>query len=66
VDVFECRWARSLYLNPNEPFKALELVAYAMHLRMYGERAPGGRENWKDWDIVAEDYLRAMNDLGEK
>lgn len=31
----------------------------ALHLRMCGERAPGGSETWRDWDRKAEQVLRA-------
>jgi hypothetical protein len=27
---------------------------------MNGERAPGGNENWRDWDTKTEAYLRAL------
>lgn len=60
---FECRWAKNLYDYPNDSLKAQDLVKYAHHLRMYGERAPGGNENWSDWEVVAEDYLRALVDM---
>jgi hypothetical protein len=38
---------------------ARRLLAYAMHLRQYGERAPGGDETWAEWDAMAEAHLRA-------
>lgn len=34
------------------------LVEYALHLRMNGERAPGGDETWRAWEGAAERYLR--------
>lgn len=34
------------------------LVEYALHLRMYGENAPGGDETWATWDRAAERWLR--------
>lgn len=34
------------------------LVQEAMTIRMYGEWAPGGNENWADWDAKAETELR--------
>jgi hypothetical protein len=37
---------------------ARNLLEAALHLRMYGERAPGGNENWADWDRDAERFLR--------
>ena len=36
-----------------------KIVEYALHLRMYGERAPGGNETWSEWDSMAEGALRA-------
>jgi hypothetical protein len=39
--------------------EADRLVAYALHLRMHGERAPGGNETWRQFDRDAEAYLRA-------
>jgi hypothetical protein len=33
------------------------LVETALNIRMYGERAPGGNENWRDWDRAASAYL---------
>lgn len=38
--------------------EALRIIDYALHLRMYGERAPGGDETWRDWDLMAESFLR--------
>ena len=37
-----------------------EAVEYALHLRMYGERAPGGDETWGKWESMAESRLRAL------
>jgi hypothetical protein len=37
-----------------------EAVEYALQLRMYGERAPGGDETWAKWDSMAETTLRAL------
>jgi hypothetical protein len=37
---------------------ARDLIAYALHLRQHGERAPGGNETWADFDRKAEDFLR--------
>lgn len=39
-----------------------KLTEEALHLRMYGERAPGGNENWHDWDTKTDRALRAMLD----
>lgn len=36
------------------------LLKEAMHLRMNGEYAPGGRENWPDWDAKTEAYLMSL------
>lgn len=38
---------------------AVNLLRYAMHLRMYGENAPGGTETWVEFDRRAEAFLRA-------
>jgi hypothetical protein len=38
--------------------QATELLQYALHLRMYGERAPGGDETWAEFDRRAEQFLR--------
>lgn len=65
TDVFSCPWAREINDMESTPAKGLVLLEYAMHLRMYGEKAPGGNENWRDWDFITEEYLRAMN-LGER
>jgi hypothetical protein len=34
------------------------IIDYGLHLRMYGERAPGGDETWREWDRMAEMFLR--------
>lgn len=34
------------------------LLEEALHLRMYGENAPGGNETWGDWDKRTEAFLR--------
>jgi len=39
--------------------RANRLIRYALHLRINGERAPGGDETWAQWDRDADDYLRA-------
>jgi hypothetical protein len=31
----------------------------ALFLRQHGERAPGGSETWRDWDLSAERVLRS-------
>lgn len=40
--------------------EAVRLLAYALHLRMHGERAPGGNETWSQFDRDAEAYLRRV------
>lgn len=53
-------------LTPHEARKKAEnradaaerLLEEALHLRMNGERAPGGNETWRDWDRKADAYLR--------
>lgn len=39
---------------------AIGLVRTALTIRMYGERAPGGNENWDDWGNAAEQFLRNL------
>ncbi len=39
---------------------AVALLEEALHLRMNGEYAPGGSENWHDWDSKAERFLRGL------
>jgi hypothetical protein len=40
---------------------AIELLRYALHLRMSGERAPGGTETWREFDQRTETLLRAID-----
>lgn len=40
--------------------EAVQLLNYAMHLRQYGERAPGGDETWQRFDRDAEALLRKL------
>jgi hypothetical protein len=40
---------------------AIRLLEEAFHLRMNGERAPGGNETWQDWDRRAETFLRDIS-----
>jgi hypothetical protein len=47
------------------PPAARRLLEEALHLRMNGERAPGGNETWREWDRRAEMFLRAMSHQGE-
>lgn len=39
---------------------AVELLKEAHFLRQNGEYAPGGNENWHDWDLKAELFLRSL------
>jgi hypothetical protein len=39
---------------------AIRLLEEALHLRMNGERAPGGNETWHAWDLEAETFLRSL------
>lgn len=39
---------------------AVRLLEEALHLRVNGEYAPGGRENWRDWERAAESLLRGL------
>lgn len=41
--------------------EALQLIEYALHLRQYGERAPGGNETWREFDTRAEEFLRRLS-----
>lgn len=38
--------------------EADRIIDYALTICMYGERAPGGDENWRDFGVMAENYLR--------
>jgi hypothetical protein len=38
--------------------RATGLLEYALHLRMHGERAPGGDETWAEFDQRCEHFLR--------
>lgn len=40
--------------------EAIKLLRYALHLRINGERAPGGDETWAQWDHDAETFLRSL------
>ena len=39
---------------------AVQLLEEALFLRTNGEYAPGGNENWRDWDDKAERFLRGL------
>jgi hypothetical protein len=41
--------------------EAVRLLEEALHIRTNGERAPGGTENWHDWDRQAEASLRSLS-----
>jgi hypothetical protein len=43
---------------PKSP--AVELLEEALFLRMNGDYAPGGTNNWHDWDSRAEVFLRGL------
>jgi len=43
----------------DDPDTAISLLEEALHLCMYGERAPGGSETWGDWARRTETFLRA-------
>lgn len=45
---------------------AHDILKLAMHLRMYGENAPGGRETWKEFDTRCEAFLRETEELTEQ
>lgn len=45
---------------------AVALIEYALHLRLYGERAPGGDETWREWDRRAEAFMRTLTDINEE
>jgi hypothetical protein len=47
-------------LTAEQASNAVRLLEEAMHLRMNGEYAPGGRENWRDWDRKADTFLRQL------
>lgn len=40
--------------------EATRLLRYALHLRMFGERAPGGSETWAEFDRRCEAFLRGL------
>ena len=60
------------YTEPETPLfddveaEALRLLRLGLHLRMYGERAPGGNETWAEWDRDTERLIRAAIDLGAR
>jgi broad specificity phosphatase PhoE len=48
-----------------ELIEALQLLEYALHLRVHGERAPGGNETWAEFDRRCEAFLRHVRGLPE-
>jgi len=40
--------------------QAVRLLDFALHLRMYGENAPGGSETWAQFDGDVEGFLRSL------
>lgn len=44
-----------------EMVEAERLLNYALHLRQYGERAPGGDETWAEFDRRTEAFLRKLS-----
>jgi histidine triad (HIT) family protein len=46
------------WTGQQEKDKSLALLEEAFFIRQHGERAPGGTENWRDWDLKTELYLR--------
>lgn len=51
---------RSALLSTRYRSPAVKLLEEALFLRMNGEYAPGGNENWHDWDGRAERFLRGL------
>lgn len=51
-------WRAEGYSPPDMP--ARRLLEEALHLRMNGERAPGGNETWREWDTRTETFLRSL------
>lgn len=41
---------------------AIDLLTEALFLRHNGEDAPGGDENWRDWELATEAYLRGRDE----
>jgi histidine triad (HIT) family protein len=48
------------WTGQREKVPAVKLLEEALFLRMNGEYAPGGNENWHDWDLRAEVFLRGL------
>ena len=53
-------WTGQAEREGREKSPAVRLLEEALHLRMNGERAPGGNETWHDWDLRAETFLRSL------
>lgn len=47
-------------LPTDTPTEAERLLKLALHLRMYGECAPGGHETWAQFDTDLECHLRGL------
>jgi hypothetical protein len=47
-------------LTRDDATQAVQLIKYALHLRMHGERPPGGDETWAEFDRRAEAFLRGL------
>jgi hypothetical protein len=57
-------WDLERERDGDTPDTAIRLLEEALHLRMNGERAPGGTETWQDWERRAETYLRSLRHDG--
>lgn len=55
VELVETQEALMMVIAERDTLR--RLVETALNIRMYGERAPGGNENWRDWDRAASAYL---------
>jgi len=44
--------------------QATDLLKLGLHLRQYGENAPGGNETWKEFDTDAENFLSSLLNEG--
>lgn len=68
LDDTTCRTIASIMwrcrLSPPLASAAIRLLEEALLLRMYGERPPGGSENWHDWERKAERFLPSLLTAG--
>lgn len=53
-------WRTAQAIDSEVIVEATRLLNYALHLRMHGERAPGGNETWAQFDRECEHFLRAI------